>query len=58
MPTRELLAKARVDLAEHVGLLLEEELVRFTAILDEAGSVDPIAAVRLYQAEYSLEAAR
>jgi energy-coupling factor transporter ATP-binding protein EcfA2 len=56
--TRELLARARADLAEHVRLLLEEELVRFTAILDEAGTVDPIAAVRLYQAEYSLEAAR
>jgi len=55
---RELLARARGDLAEHVRLLLEEELVRFTAILDEAGTVDPIAAVRLYQAEYSLEAAR
>jgi hypothetical protein len=56
--TRELLAGARADLAERVRLLLEEELLRFTGILDEAGTVDPIAAVRLYQAEYSLEAAR
>ncbi|HEX6449905.1 MAG TPA: GTPase [Trebonia sp.] len=55
---KELLARARADLTEHVRLLLEEELVRFTAILDDAGTVDPIAAVRLYQAEYSLEAAR
>lgn len=56
--TRELLDRARGDLAERVRLLLEEELLRYTAILDDAGTVDPIAAVRLYQAEYSLEAAR
>jgi hypothetical protein len=56
--TRELLDQARADLTEHVRLLLDEEVLRFTAILDAAGTVDPIAAVRLYQAEYSLEAAR
>lgn len=55
---KELLARARAELTEHVRLLLEEEVLRFTAILDAAGTVDPIAAVRLYQAEYALEAAR
>lgn len=53
-----LLAKARADLAERVKLLFDEELLRFVAVLDRAGPLDPVAAVRLYQAEYSLEAAR
>ncbi|HWG03246.1 MAG TPA: GTPase [Trebonia sp.] len=54
----ELLARARSDLAERVRLTLDEELIRYVAVLDAAGVVDPIAAVRLHQAEYSLEAAR
>jgi energy-coupling factor transporter ATP-binding protein EcfA2 len=54
----ELVEQARQDLRQRVGLLLEEELLRFGQIVDEAGPVDPVAAVRLYQAEYSLEAAR
>jgi hypothetical protein len=53
-----LLGKARADLGERVRLLLDEELLRFVAVLDGAGQLDPVAAVRLYQAEYSLEAAR
>jgi hypothetical protein len=56
--TRELTDKARQDLTERIRLLLDEELLRFAKVLDEAGSVDQVAAVRLYQAEYSLEAAR
>jgi energy-coupling factor transporter ATP-binding protein EcfA2 len=54
----ELIARARADLAERVRLLLDEELLRFVELLTAAGEVDEIAAVRLYQAEYSLEAAR
>jgi energy-coupling factor transporter ATP-binding protein EcfA2 len=53
-----LLAKARADLGERVKLLFDEELLRFVAVLDRVGPLDPVAAVRLYQAEYSLEAAR
>jgi energy-coupling factor transporter ATP-binding protein EcfA2 len=53
-----LIARARQDLNQRVGLLLAEELLRFSKIIDEAGLVDSVAAVRLYQAEYSLEAAR
>jgi hypothetical protein len=53
-----LIDQVRRDLTERVRLLLDEELVRFAEILDEAGPVDPVAAVRLYQAEYSLEAVR
>jgi energy-coupling factor transporter ATP-binding protein EcfA2 len=54
----QLISKAREDLANRVRLLLDEELLRFVEVLDAAGPVDPVAAVRLYQAEYSLEAAR
>jgi energy-coupling factor transporter ATP-binding protein EcfA2 len=53
-----LIAGARQDLKQRVALLLEEEMLRFDGVIDEAGAVDAIAAVRLYQAEYSLEAAR
>ena len=56
--SRQLVDAAREDLADRVRLLLDEELLRFVEVLDEAGPVDPVAAVRLYQAEYSLEAAR
>jgi energy-coupling factor transporter ATP-binding protein EcfA2 len=54
----ELIARARADLAERVRLLLDEELLRYVELLASAGQIDEIAAVRLYQAEYSLEAAR
>jgi hypothetical protein len=53
-----LIARARQDLRQRVGLLLDEELLRFAEVVDKAGAVDAVAAVRLYQAEYSLEAAR
>jgi hypothetical protein len=53
-----LIERARKDLRQRVGLLLDEELLRFAEVIDEAGQVDAVAAVRLYQAEYSLEAAR
>jgi hypothetical protein len=56
--SEELIARARQDLRQRVGLLLDEEMLRFGAVIREAGEVDAVAAVRLYQAEYSLEAAR
>ena len=54
----EILAKARADLLDRVRLLLNEELVRFVEVLDAAGECDDVAAIRLYQAEFSLEAVR
>jgi hypothetical protein len=56
--SQELIARARQDLRQRIGLLLDEELLRFGEVIEEAGQVDAVAAVRLYQAEYSLEAAR
>ena len=54
----EILAKARADLTERVRLLLDEELVRFVEVIDAAGDCDDVAAIRVYQAEFSLEAVR
>jgi hypothetical protein len=53
-----LIARARKDLHQRIGLLLDEELLRFAEVLDEMGPVDTVASVRLYQAEYALEATR
>ncbi len=53
-----LVARARKDLHQRIGLLLDEELLRFAEVLDEMGPVDAVASVRLYQAEYALEAIR
>ncbi|HEY7483547.1 MAG TPA: hypothetical protein VH912_03715, partial [Streptosporangiaceae bacterium] len=58
MMLTEILAKARADLTERVRLLLDEELVRFVEVIDAAGDCDDVAAIRLYQAEFSLEAVR
>jgi hypothetical protein len=52
------IAKARADLLHRVRLLLDEESVRFVEVLESAGPCDDVAAIRLYQAEYSLEAVR
>jgi len=52
------MARARQDLRQRIGLLLDEEMLRFGEVITAAGPVDAVAAVRLYQAEYSLEAAR
>ncbi len=57
-PLTELLARARADLSARVRLLLDEELVRFVEVIDAAGACDDVAAIRLYQAEFSLEAVR
>ena len=53
-----ILAKARADLIQRVRLLLDEEMVRYVEVIESAGPCDEVAAIRLYQAEYSLEAVR
>lgn len=54
----QVIAKSRADLLDRVALLLDEELLRYVEVIESAGPVDEVSAVRLYQAEYSLEAAR
>ena len=57
-PLGGILASAREDLSHRVRLLLDEEVVRFVEVIESAGPCDDVAAIRLYQAEYSLEAVR
>ena len=54
----ETLARARADLLHRVRLLLDEETVRFVEVIEGAGPCEDVAAIRLYQAEFSLEAVR
>ncbi len=49
---------ARANLLDRIRLLFDEELLAFSAVIDSAGPCDDVAAIRLYQAEYSLEAVR
>jgi energy-coupling factor transporter ATP-binding protein EcfA2 len=53
-----ILAKARADLIHRIRLLLDEEMVRYVEVIESAGPCEDVAAIRLYQAEYSLEAVR
>ncbi|HEX9354939.1 MAG TPA: GTPase [Streptosporangiaceae bacterium] len=57
-PLREIGTKARADLRERMRRLFDEEMLRFVEVIDSAGTLDDAAAVRLYQATYSLEMAR
>jgi hypothetical protein len=51
-------AKARADLRSRIGMLFDEEAIRFGQVLDAAGIPDETTAVQLYQATYNLEVAR
>ncbi|WP_344270874.1 AAA family ATPase, partial [Actinomadura napierensis] len=51
-------AKARADLRSRIGMLFDEEAIRFGQVLDGAGIPDETVPVQLYQATYNLEVAR
>jgi energy-coupling factor transporter ATP-binding protein EcfA2 len=51
-------AKARSDLRSRIGVLFDEEAIRFEQALDSVGIPDETTAVQLYQATYNLEVAR
>jgi energy-coupling factor transporter ATP-binding protein EcfA2 len=51
-------AKARADLRSRIGMIFDEEAIRFGQALDAAGVPDETTAVELYQATYNLEVAR
>ncbi|WP_308164687.1 GTPase [Nonomuraea sediminis] len=51
-------AKALSDLRARIGMLFDEESMRYVQALDSAGIPDEAAATRLYQATYNLEVAR
>ncbi|MEU7834595.1 dynamin family protein [Nonomuraea sp. NPDC049129] len=51
-------AKALSDLRARIGMLFDEESMRYVQALDSAGIPDESTATRLYQATYNLEVAR
>ncbi|MEV0616912.1 dynamin family protein [Nonomuraea sp. NPDC050404] len=51
-------AKALSDLKARIGMLFDEEAMRYVQALDSAGIPDESVATRLYQATYNLEVAR
>lgn len=55
---RSMSAKARADLRGRIGMLFDEEAIRFGQALDGAGVPDETTPVQLYQATYNLEVAR
>ncbi|GAA4509803.1 dynamin family protein [Actinoallomurus oryzae] len=55
---RSMSAKARADLRGRIGMLYDEEAIRFGQALDGAGVPDETTPVQLYQATYNLEVAR
>jgi hypothetical protein len=57
-PRREIAAKARAGLRERVRLLFDEEMPRFTELIEAAGVPDEAAPAQLCQAMDALEAAR
>jgi len=57
-PLRDLQTRARADLHDRIGLLMREEAVRFSQIVDSAGIPDDSAADHLREIASALEAAR
>ena len=57
-PLRDITAKARTDLHDRIGLLFNEEMLRFTQIIDAAGVPDDAAPAQLRQVTLALETAR
>jgi hypothetical protein len=57
-PLRDVARWARADLLDRIGLMLDEEMLRFSKIINGAEVPDASAALRLYQATYALEVTR
>jgi hypothetical protein len=57
-PLRDIMTRARAELHDRIGLIFDEEMLRFAAIIDAAGAPDAAVALQLYQATYALEVAR
>jgi energy-coupling factor transporter ATP-binding protein EcfA2 len=55
---RDITARIRADLRQRIKLILDEEMRRFTDVIDAVGTPDAAASLHLYQATYALEVAR
>jgi hypothetical protein len=57
-PLRDVMTRARAGLREHIELIFDEEMLKFTSAVAAAGAPDAAVALQLYQATYALEVAR
>ncbi|HYB88460.1 MAG TPA: GTPase [Streptosporangiaceae bacterium] len=57
-PLRDIARWARADLLDRIGLIFDEEMLRFSKILGQTDVPDAGAALQLYQATYALEVTR
>jgi energy-coupling factor transporter ATP-binding protein EcfA2 len=57
-PLRDVARWARADLLDRIGLIFDEEMLRFSKIISGAEIPDAGAALQLYQATYALEVTR
>jgi energy-coupling factor transporter ATP-binding protein EcfA2 len=57
-PLRDITARVRADLRERISLIFDEEMLRFSKIIDGIEVPDAADAVELYQATYALEVTR
>jgi energy-coupling factor transporter ATP-binding protein EcfA2 len=57
-PLRDVAKWARADLLDRIGLIFDEEMLRFSKIISAAEVPDAGAALQLYQATYALEVTR
>jgi energy-coupling factor transporter ATP-binding protein EcfA2 len=57
-PLRDIAKWARADLLDRIGLIFDEEMLRFSMILGRTEVPDAAAALQLYQATYALEVTR
>jgi energy-coupling factor transporter ATP-binding protein EcfA2 len=57
-PLRDVAKWARADLLDRIGLIFDEEMLRYSKIIGEAEVPDAAAALQLYQATYALEVTR
>jgi hypothetical protein len=57
-PLRGIMARIQADLRHRIKLILDEEMRRFTDVIDAVGAPDAAASLHLYQATYALEVAR
>jgi hypothetical protein len=55
---RDVTARAHGELRERIGLIFDEEMLRFAGAVAAAGAPDAAVALQLYQATYALEVAR
>ncbi len=57
-PLRDLTARVRTDLWDRVSLIFDEEMLRYSRVIDRIEIPDAADAMELYQATYALEVTR